>query len=71
MSLNVKILYNDNNEELFCVFDKQRIALGEKYAILLTQMYDGSVEELVYRLENLPTQDEFEDEDEEPFISPT
>lgn len=70
MPLNVKILYNDNNEELFCVFDKQRIQIGEKYAILLTQMYDGSVEELVYRLENLPCEDEYEDF-EEPFISPT
>jgi len=68
--LNVKIRYNDENEELFCVFDKQRIQLGEKYAILVTQMYDGSVEELVYRLENLPTENEYEDF-EEPFISPT
>jgi len=68
--LNVKIRYNDENEELFCCFDKQRIALGEKYAILVTQMYDGSVEELVYRLENLPCEDEYEDY-EQPFISPT
>jgi hypothetical protein len=69
--LNIKVRYNDNDEELFCTFDKQRIALGEKYAILLTQMYDGTVEELVYRLENLPSEDEFEDEEETPFISPT
>jgi len=68
--LNVKIRYNDENEELFCCFDKQRIQLGEKFATVVIQMYDGSVEELVYRLENLPTEDEYED-DEQPFISPT
>ena len=68
--LNVKILYNDSNDELFCVFDKQRIALGEKYAINIIQMYDGSVEELVYRLENLPCENEFEN-DEDYTINPT
>jgi hypothetical protein len=68
--LNVKIRYNDENEELFCCFDKQRIQLGEKFATVIIQMYDGSVEELVYRLENLPCEDEYEDYDQ-PFISPT
>jgi len=68
--LNVKIRYNDENEELFCCFDKQRIQLGEKFATVIIQMYDGSVEELVYRLENLPCEDEYEDY-EQPFISPT
>lgn len=69
--LNVKIRYNDSNDELYCVFDKQRIQIGEKYAVLLTQMYDGTVEELVYRLENLPTDEEYLDEDDEPFFGRT
>ena len=69
--ITIKVRYNDENEELFCTFSKERIQLGEKYAILLTQMYSGEVEELVYKLENLPTEDEFEDEEETPFISPT
>jgi hypothetical protein len=68
--ITIKVRYNDENEELFCTFSKERIQLGEKYAILLTQMYSGEVEELVYKLENLPCEDEFED-DEQPFISPT
>jgi len=68
--IQIKVRYNDENEELFCTFSKERIQLGEKYAILLTQMYSGEVEELVYKLENLPCEDEFED-DEQPFISPT
>lgn len=59
--LTIKVLYNDDNQELFCCFDKERIALGEKYAVNVIEMYDGSVEELVYRLSNLPTEDEFED----------
>jgi hypothetical protein len=69
--ITIKVRYNDENDELYCCFDKERIEIGEKYAVLYTQMYDGTVEELVYRLENLPTQDEFEDEEETPFISPT
>jgi hypothetical protein len=63
--LNVKVYYNDSNDELYCVFDKERINIGEKYAVLYTQMYSGEVEKLVYRLENLPTQDEFEDDIDE------
>jgi hypothetical protein len=68
--ITIKVKFNDENENLFCTFSKERIQIGEKYATLLTQMYDGTVEELDYKLENLPTEDEFEDF-EEPFISPT
>ena len=70
MTLNVRVRFNDSDEDLFCTFSKERIQLGEKYAILLTQMYSGEVESLVYKLENLPCEDEYEDF-EEPFISPT
>jgi hypothetical protein len=63
--LNVKIFYHDSNEPLYCTFDKELIRQGEKYAVLYTQMYSGEVEKLVYRLENLPTQDEFEDDIDE------
>ena len=70
MTLNVRVRFNDSDEELFCTFSKERIQLGEKYAILLTQLYSGEVESLVYKLENLPAEDEY-DEEETPFISPT
>jgi hypothetical protein len=70
--LNVKIYYNDENDELYCVFDKERIEIGEKYAVLYTQMYDGTVEELVYRLDNLPCENEYEsDEEDDPFFGRT
>lgn len=68
--IQIKVRYNDENEELFCTFSKERIQLGEKYAILLVEMYSGEIEELPYKLENLPTEDE-SDDFEEPFISPT
>ncbi len=59
--LNVSIRYNDENEELYCTFSKERIVLGEKYAILYIQVYDGSVEALVYKLENLPCDEEYDE----------
>lgn len=71
MTLNVRIKYNDNDEELFCTFSKERIQLGEKYAILLTQLYSGEVEELVYKLENLPAEEEYNEEIDEPFFGRT
>ena len=70
MTLNVRVRFNDADEELVRTFSKERIQLGEKYAILLTQLYSGEVESLVYKLENLPAEDEY-DEEETPFISPT
>jgi hypothetical protein len=71
MSLNIKVKYNDENEELFCTYSKERIQLGEKYALLIVQMYDGSCEELPYKMENLPSDEDYEEDDEAPFFSPT
>ena len=68
--LNIRVKYNDNDEELFCTYSKERIQLGEKYALLVVQMYDGEVENLAYKLENLPAEEDYI-EDDEPFISPT
>jgi len=68
--INVKVRFNDENDELFCTYSKERIQIGEKYALLVVQMYDGTCDELPYKLENLPAEDEIEDFDE-PFISPT
>jgi len=71
MTLNVRIKYNDNDEELFCTYSKERIQLGEKYAILLTQLYSGEVEELVYKLENLPAESEYESDEDDLFFGRT
>jgi hypothetical protein len=69
--LNIKVKYNDNAEELYCTFSKERIHIGEKYALLVVEVYPDQFEDLPYKLENLPTEDEFEDEEETPFFSPT
>lgn len=65
--ITIKVKWNDDNDNLFCTFSKERINLGVKYALLVTQMYDGEIVELPYLLENLPCEDEFEDEDD-PFL---
>jgi hypothetical protein len=69
--LNIKVRYNDADEELFCTYSKERIQLGEKYALLVVQMYDGEVENLPYKLENLPAEEDYMEDEEQPFISPT
>jgi hypothetical protein len=61
--LTIKVKYNDNSDELYCTYSKERIQISEKYAILVTQMYDGSVEELPYKLENLPAYEEYSEEE--------
>ena len=67
----IKVKFNDSNEELFCTFSKERIQLGEKYALLVEQMYDGEIIELPYKLENLPDESEFDSEDDELFFGRT
>lgn len=63
MSLNVEIKYNDfGDDDLFCTFSKERINPNEKFAYLLIQNYDGSVDKLPYKLENLPESEEYDDE---------
>jgi hypothetical protein len=36
MSDNIRIKYNDENEELYCLGCKNRINLGEKYIAIVT-----------------------------------
>ena len=62
MSLNVEVKYNDDNEELFCTFSKERIQLGQKVCYLLIQNYDGSIDKLPYLPENLPECSEYDEE---------
>lgn len=59
--IKVKVLYNDNNEELYCSNSKERIQLGQKYALLVVDCYDGTTEEIPFLLDNLPTEDETEE----------
>jgi len=68
--INIKVRFNDSDDELYCTFSKERINLGEKYALLVVEVYPDQFEDMPYKLENLPCEDEYED-DEQPFISPT
>lgn len=61
MPIQVEILYNDSDETLFCANSKERIQLGQKFAYLLIDNYDGEIERIPYLLENLPTEDEVEE----------
>jgi len=60
----MKVRVNKDNDELFCTYDKSRIEIGEKYAIVEEETYAGIIEK-PYKLENVP-----EEVDEEPWISP-
>jgi len=73
MSIQVEVRYNDEDNEIYCTYDKTRIEIGEKFAYLLVELYSGEVEKLPHHLSNLPAREDYEefDEDNQPFISPT
>lgn len=65
--ITVEICYNDNSErELFCTFDKTLIEFGEKFAYLIIE--GTEVEKLPYHLSNLPAEEEYNEEIDEPFF---
>jgi hypothetical protein len=64
--IQVAVRYNDNNDELYCTYSKERIQIGEKFAYLIIEAYEGEVEKIPYKLENLPAEEDYnEDLDEE------
>lgn len=65
--MDVQIKYNDENENLFCTYCKDRIQLGEKYVLSLEQLYDGEIVEKAYHMDCAP---ETPDETDEVYISP-
>jgi hypothetical protein len=52
--INIKVRFNDSDDELYCTFSKERINLGEKYALLVVEVYPDQFEDMPYKLENLP-----------------
>lgn len=60
--MRVKINYN--NDDLFCVYSKQRIEIGEKYIEIIERDSQGTFAK-TYKLEYAPA----ENEDEDPYIS--
>jgi len=61
------IKFNDSEENLFCLYCKQRIEIGEKFGIILEQLYSGEVIRKEYHIGCLP---ETPDESDEIWISP-
>lgn len=59
--MSVKIRTNEFDDELYCVYSKEKIALGEKYALVQEEIYNGEIVEKAYKLENVPPD---EDEDD-------
>jgi len=57
------VKYNDENNELYCVYCKGRINLGEKYLTILEQLYCGEVLRKDYHAACVPeTPEEADDE---------
>ena len=55
----MKILTNIDNDELYCTYSKERIEVGQKYA-LVDEECMGEVIEKPYKLENIPSENEDE-----------
>lgn len=53
----MKILINIDNDELYCTYSKERIEIGQKYA-LVDEECMGEVIEQPYKLENIPSENE-------------
>ena len=53
----MKVRINYDNDEIFCTYSKERIEIGEKYAIV-EEEYLGQIILKPYKLENLPEDDE-------------
>lgn len=58
--MKLKINYNDDN--LYCIYSKELIIIGEKY-IEIEEEYQGSIINKIYKIDYAPI-----DEDEEPYI---
>ncbi len=60
--MNAIIRVNYDNDDLWCIYSKSRIEIGEKYIIVLEEDISGEYEK-IYKLEYAP-----EDNSEEPYI---
>ena len=63
--MEIKILINYDNDELYCVYSKERINIGETYILKVEQIYSGEIIELTYKLEYanvIANEQEYEEE---------
>lgn len=68
MLLKIRIKYNEENDDLWCNYSKERIQLGDKY-IEVTEEYFDEIIVKAYLPEYAPETDEFEGEDEEELFN--
>lgn len=54
----MKVQYNDNNDNLWCVNCKERIHLGDKYIVIEEEVYGDEIVEKEYHLECVPEMEE-------------
>lgn len=58
--MNTRIKINKDRDELFCIYSKERINIGERYVEIEEENY-GEVIVKSYKPEYAPTEDDFED----------
>ena len=59
-----KICFNSYREDLYCIYCKNKIYIGEKYVIVY-EIYSGETIEKYYHVDHVP----LENEDDEVYIS--
>lgn len=57
----MRIRTNLENDELYCLYSKERINIGEKYVEVSETVYDEEIVK-VYKLENAPSEDDEDDD---------
>jgi hypothetical protein len=67
--INVEVKRNYNEDELYCMECKERINILEKYIIIIDQLWDGEVTRRTVHLDCI--EETYEEDEEQPFISPT
>ena len=59
--MKTEIKINQDNNDLWCIYSKARIEVGEKYVVII-EKYQKETIEKTYKSEYAPTQDELEDD---------
>lgn len=54
----MKVQYNDNNENLYCVNCKRRINIGEKYIVVDEEIYGNEIIKKEFHPECVPEMEE-------------
>ncbi len=58
----MKIKINHDNENLYCIYSKERIEIGEKYVEVEEEFSDDVIVK-TYKLENAPSDEDSDDND--------